>query len=139
MTRPPIIDRGCGQETLIKFSRESSEANLVVAWESGAIRVGQEWIRSNLILSAEDVLRDWAASDPEGLEAVDLEPAMALGPEIIIVGTGASLTLPKLDLMAEMGARGIGLEIMDTPAACRTYNVLIHERRAVVAALFLSH
>lgn len=103
------------------------------------MRVGPEWIRSNLILSAEDVIRDWAASDPEGLEVADLEPAMALGPQIIIVGTGASLTLPKVDLMAAIGAHGIGLEIMDTPAACRTYNVLIHEQRSVVAALFLSH
>ena len=139
MTRPPIIERGRCQETPIKFSRESSEANLVAAWEPGAVRVGQEWIRSNLILSAENVLRDWAASDPEGLEVADLEPAMALGPQIIIVGTGAALTLPKIDLMAAIGAHGIGLEIMDTPAACRTYNVLIHERRSVVAALFLSH
>lgn len=134
-----IIVRDPARELTIKFSRETSEANLVIAWEPGAVRVGQEWIRSNLILSADDVLRDWAAADPEALQVADLEPAVALRPEIIIVGTGASLTLPKVDLMSALGAQGIGLEIMDTPAACRTYNVLIHERRAVVAALFLAH
>ena len=103
------------------------------------MRVGEEWIRSNLIVSAEELLRDWATSDPASLTVADLAPAMGLAPQIIIVGTGASLTLPQIDLMAEIAAHGIGLEIMDTPAACRTYNVLIHERRSVVAALFLSH
>ncbi|GIT14439.1 MAG: hypothetical protein CM1200mP36_01950 [Gammaproteobacteria bacterium] len=93
---------------------------------------------NNLILSAEDVLHDWAVSDPESLELADLATAMALEPDVIIVGTGASLTLPQTDLMSEVAAHGIGLEIMDTPAACRTYNVLVHERRAVVAALFLT-
>ena len=122
----------------MKFSREITEANLVGAWETGGIRVGEEWIRSHLILSAEELLRDWAVSDPEGLELGDLEPAMALRPEIVIIGTGTALSRPRADLAAQLAARGVGLEIMDTPAACRTYNVLIHERRAVVAALFLS-
>ena len=83
-------------------------------------------------------MHDWAVSDPENLELADLATAMALEPDVIIVGTGASLTLPQTDLMSEVAAHGIGLEIMDTPAACRTYNVLVHERRAVVAALFLT-
>jgi len=83
-------------------------------------------------------LHDWAVSDPASLELADLATAMALEPDVIIVGTGVSLTLPQTDLMSEVAAHGIGLEIMDTPAACRTYNVLVHERRAVVAALFLT-
>lgn len=135
---PLIIGGSPVQEPAIKFTRETSEANLVSAWERGGVRVGEEWIRSNLILSAEEVLRDWAAADPAALQLADLEPAMALDPQLIIVGTGASLKLPDVDLMTEVAARGIGLEIMDTPAACRTYNVLVHERRAVVAALFMT-
>jgi len=84
------------------------------------------------------MVRDWTTTDPEQLQISDLEPAMTLEPQIILLGTGMSLTLPEVDLMAAAAQRGIGLEIMDTPAACRTYNVLIHERRAVVAALFLT-
>ena len=84
------------------------------------------------------MLHNWVASDPENLEITELEPALALNPEVIIVGTGTSLILPKIDLMTEIAVHGIGLEIMDTPAACRTYNVLVYEQRAVVAALFLS-
>ena len=56
-------------------------------------------------------------------------------PEIVLLGTGAEVLLPDLDLMAALAARAIGLEIMSTPAACRTFNVLVHERRRVVAAL----
>ena len=133
-----IIDVWSSGAIVIKFTRETSEANVVTAWEAGGVRIGEEWIRENLVLSGEEILRGWPASDPEALGLADLEPAMALDPEIIIVGTGTSLTLPDVDLMTEVAARGIGLEITDTPAACRTYNVLIHERRSVVAALFLS-
>ena len=90
------------------------------------------------MLCAQAIVRDWMPTDPEHLQVSDLEPAMALKPQIILLGTGASLTLPKVDLMAALAEQGVGLEIMDTPAACRTYNVLIHEHRAVAAALFLT-
>jgi uncharacterized protein len=138
LARLLIIEPRPKQESLIKFTRETSEANLISAWEAGAVRIGEEWVTNNLILSANEVLHNWVASDPENLEITDLGPALALNPEVIIVGTGASLILPKIDLMTEIAVHGIGLEIMDTPAACRTYNVLIYEQRAVVAALFLS-
>ncbi len=138
LARLLIIGPRPKQELLIKFTRETSEANLVSAWETGAVRIGEEWVRNNLILSAKEVLHNWVASDPENLEITELEPALALNPDVIIVGTGASLILPKIDLMTEIAVHGIGLEIMDTPAACRTYNVLVYEQRAVVAALFLS-
>ena len=101
------------------------------------MRIGEDWIRSHLIVSAEKIIRDWRPPPPEDLSPVDFEPALAPEPDIVILGTGETLLRPKLDLMALMAERGIGLEIMDTPAACRTYNVLLHEGRAVVAALFI--
>jgi uncharacterized protein len=55
-----------------------------------------------------------------------------------LLGTGSEMLLPDVDLMAKLGARSIGLEIMSTPAACRTFNVLLHEQRRVIAALFNS-
>ncbi len=101
------------------------------------MRVGEEWIRSHLIVSAHGIVRDWPASTPEDLRPEDLEPAVAVEPDIIVLGTGDTLRRPKLDLMALMAERGIGIEIMNTPAACRTYNVLLHEGRSVAAALFM--
>jgi len=102
------------------------------------VQVGEQWIHSHLIISAQNLLIDWNVSDPISLTLADLELAIAFEPDLIILGTGNSVCIPNLDLMAEAANQGIGLEIMDTPAACRTYNVLVHENRAVVAALFLT-
>jgi len=102
------------------------------------VQVGEQWIHSHLIISAQNLLIDWNVSDPNSLTFADLELAIAFEPELIILGTGNSVCIPNLDLMAEAANQGIGLEFMDTPAACRTYNVLVHENRAVVAALFLA-
>ena len=101
------------------------------------MRIGEDWIRTHFIVSAAGIVRDWQPPTPEDLGPADLEPALASDPDIIILGTGELQLRPKLDLMGLMAERGVGLEIMSTPAACRTYNVLLHEGRAVVAALFM--
>jgi uncharacterized protein len=58
-----------------------------------------------------------------------------LKPEIVILGTGAAQRFPRRDLMRELAAAGVGVEIMDSRAACRTYNILATEGRKVVAAI----
>lgn len=121
----------------MKLTLETSAANLISAWEPDAIRVGKNWLRGHLILSSQHIIQDWAVTAPEALQAHDLKPAIDLGPKIILLGTGNRMVLPDINLMTELADQGIGLEIMDTPAACRTYNVLIHEYRDVVAALFI--
>ena len=101
------------------------------------MRIGEEWIRTHVIVSADRIVRDWQASAPEELDPGHLESALAADPDVIILGTGNTLRMPKLDLMGLMAERGVGIEIMSTPAACRTYNVLLHEGRSVVAALLV--
>ncbi len=101
------------------------------------MRIADDWIRTHFIVSADRIVRDWQPPAPENLAPGDLEPALASEPDIVILGTGEALLRPKLDLMGLMAQRGVGLEIMSTPAACRTYNVLLHEGRSVVAALFI--
>ena len=132
-----IIARHAPPEKPIKFTRETADANLVRAWRRGGLRIGDEWLRSHVVVSADRIVRDWPVSNPEDLQPGDLEPALAADPDIIILGTGEALRRPAADLMGLMAERGIGVEIMDTPAACRTYNVLLHEGRSVVAALFI--
>ncbi len=121
----------------MKLTLETSDVNLIRAWEPDAVRVGEKWLRGHLILSSQHIILDWVVSAPGSLQAQDLRPAIDLDPEVILLGTGRRLSLPDIDLMSKLAAQGIGLEIMDTPAACRTYNVLIHEGREVVAALFV--
>ena len=118
------------------LSKENSSVNLIAAWKKGAILVGEEWLLGHVIISPETIIRDWGVDTPAALAVDHLESAVAMRPEIILVGTGAQLVLPEENLMQLLGERGIGVEIMDTPAACRTYNVLAHEYRRVVAALF---
>ena len=120
----------------MQLTREFSQANLIRAWETGRVLIGERWLGGNLIVAADRILDAWSATDPAALALDELAWAIALEPEIILVGTGEVTVLPDVELMAQLGARAIGLEIMTTPAACRTYNVLVHEDRRVVAALF---
>jgi len=120
----------------VLISRESSTVNLIGAWREGAVRVGDEWISGHTVISPNAIIREWAVNTPEALTLAGLEAALALEPEIVLIGTGRTLVMPRADLAGPLGARGIGIELMDTPAACRTYNVLAHEWRRVVVALF---
>ena len=119
----------------MKLTLETADVNLINAWETDTIRVGEQWLREHVILSAQEIILGWEVSSPESLSAADLKPAIELKPEIVLLGTGNRLELPDIDLMTELASLGIGLEIMDTPAACRTYNVLLTEERRVAAAL----
>jgi len=113
-------------------------ANLVTSVSPGQIRVGETSITSSVILSAQRIIPDWPVRSSEELDLASLAPALELGPSILVVGTGAGLVFPRGGLVAELAARGIGLEVMDTAAACRTYNILVNEERPVVAALMVS-
>jgi uncharacterized protein len=118
------------------ISKESSNVNLIGAWKDDEIRIGEEWIGGHVIVSPNAIIRDWTVDSPAALAVTDLESALALQPEIVIIGTGTTLVIPTSDIVGSLGRRGIGVEVMNTPAACRTYNVLAHELRRVVAALF---
>jgi len=112
-------------------------ANLVTHLGPEGIRVGDRQISRSVILSASDLVDDWPVNDPAALSLESLAPALELAPGILVLGTGERARFPEAALFAALGQRGIGLEVMDTAAACRTYNVLVGEDRPVVAALIL--
>ena len=126
--------REIGERTL-QFTRETSEAHLIRAWEPGRVRIADRWLEGPIIVSPDRIIDRWHVREPARLELNDLQPAIQLQPEIILLGTGTDLLLPDVELMSALASLGVGLEIMSTPAACRTFNVLVHERRRVVAAL----
>ena len=82
------------------------------------------------------MLDEWVAVPVESLTIDDLALLIETDPELIVLGTGNQQLLPDRDLMFAMARRGIGLEVMDTPAAARTFNVLVGEGRSVAAVLF---
>jgi uncharacterized protein len=119
----------------VQLTRDIAAANLINAYEPSRIKIAERWLTGNLIVAPEHLIQDWRVGAAVDVTLGSLEPALALQPEILLLGTGDTLVWPEADLMSALAARGIGLEIMSTPAACRTFNVLVHERRRVVAAL----
>jgi uncharacterized protein len=122
----------------MQLTRDTGAVHYIRAWEPGRVRVAERWITGNVIVGPEHILEGWTVTPPDKLTIADLEPALALEPTIIVLGTGTQQLLPDVELMAALAARSIGLESMNTPAACRTFNVLLQEQRRVVAALFNS-
>jgi uncharacterized protein len=120
----------------MQLTRDSAAVHFIRAWEPGRLRVADRWITGNVIVGSDRIIEDWTTVEPHGLTIAELEPALALEPTILVLGTGAEQLLPDVDLMAAVAARSVGLEIMNTRAACRTFNVLLQEQRRVVAALF---
>jgi uncharacterized protein len=89
-------------------------------------------------VSADRLVTDWPATSVEALAPDHLAAIVEMRPEIVLLGSGAAFRFPEPALLAPLYRAGIGVEVMDTPAACRTYNILMGEGRNVVAALILA-
>jgi uncharacterized protein len=92
---------------------------------------------SSIVVPWQGQVEPWGRTSVEQLSAEDFEKIAALGPELVIFGSGPRLRFPPAALMRPLIDKRIGMESMDTAAACRTYNVLVAEGRRVVAALLL--
>ncbi len=110
---------------------------LVRAYDHDAITVGEQQYHSSLILTPRRIIPDWRPQMLAELITNDLEPILALEPEILLLGTGARIQFPDPKLMVHVHEAAIGLEVMDTQAVCRTYNILANEGREVAAAILL--
>jgi len=109
--------------------------NAITAYEAGEIRMRDRVVRASVIASRATVIEDWRPPPVEQLAIDDFAALLALAPEVVILGTGIRQRMPPPELFAAFAARGIGLEVMDTGAACRTYNLLLSEFREVALAL----
>lgn len=109
--------------------------NLFTAYGDGNVAVNHEKYEKNLILLPEQIIPEWSTATPATLTEADMAILLGLGTEIILLGTGKHLRFPPGALLRPFAPAGIGLEIMDLQAACRTYNILAAEGRKVAAAL----
>lgn len=109
--------------------------NMFTAYGEGYVAVNNEKHEKNLILLPESIIPEWSTATVETLTEHDMQKLLALGTEIVLLGTGKRLRFPQGALMRPFAPAGIGLEIMDLKAACRTYNILAEEGRKVAAAL----
>jgi len=124
--------------TNMHFAREDGPGERMIrAYEPGRITIGEQHYRHSLILTATQLIADWRPRLVTELLSDDFVPVLELQPEILLLGTGDRLDFPSAELTAALLQARIGVEVMDTAAACRTYNILLAEQRNVAAALLL--
>jgi uncharacterized protein len=109
--------------------------NAIARHGPGGVIVGGIEYRSSVLVPAAGAVVTWPADSFAALAESHFEAIAALAPELVIFGSGSRIRFPHPSLLQPLIRRHIGIEIMDTAAACRTYNVLLAEGRAVVAAL----
>ncbi len=117
---------------------QNPNQNVITGYGSGYVLINRERYESNVIVTAETVVRGWSASSETDLDEADFLPVIELAPQIVLIGSGLRLRFPKPAALKGLIFAKIGYEVMDTRAACRTYNILLEEGRNVAAALLLA-
>lgn len=102
-----------------------------------AARVNDRQLNRSFVIAPDRLIEGWAVTDARELAAADLEPLLAMDPEVILLGSGAGQQFPPAATIAACLSRGIGIEVMSNAAAARTFNVLAGESRRVVAGFIL--
>ena len=121
----------------MKFHLQVPTSNLVTGAGPGWVRVGTDDYRQSLVLTPDAIATGFAPNGFEALTEDDFENLLRTSPEIVLLGTGAVHRFPHPRLTAPLHRAHVGLEVMDTRAACRTYNILVGEGRNVAAALII--
>jgi len=121
----------------MQLDRDPTPTLVIRSFRPGLLCVGDREIKTPVILSAPDLITPWSPPDLNQLSIDHLAAVLEQQPELILLGTGTSHRFPAPELSMFIMRRGVGLEVMDTAAACRTFNVLNAEGRRVAAALFL--
>jgi len=116
---------------------ENNASYQIRAFQQGRIQINDKILTRSVIVAANILIEDWTPQTFAELTHEFLAEAAILKPDILIIGTGEKLIFPPIEMYGEFINQGIGVEIMDTGAACRTYNALTAENRKVVAALLL--
>jgi uncharacterized protein len=122
----------------MRFAQDSLAGNIIRACAAGQVTINDEVIVNSVIVTPDRIIRDWLPQTFGDLELRHIARLEELQPEIIVLGTGLHLRFPEPEFTAGFLSQGIGVEIMDTNAACRTYNILLSEGRRVVAALLMA-
>ena len=122
----------------MKFHLQTDAGNnLFTGHGTGYVAVNGTRYTKSLLVTPDRVIDDWPATDFSSLTADHFAQFLALKPDLVLLGTGATLRFPRPELSRSLHAARIGLEVMDNAAVCRTFNILLAEGRNVVAAVLL--
>ena len=111
--------------------------NQIVSCSADGIVVNGVRHTASLLVAPLTLIADWPVTNAQTLTSAHLSAVLDLQPEVVLLGTGARLHFPTAEVMRPLIDAGIGFEVMDTGAACRTYNILMAEGRQVLAALII--
>ncbi|MBC7436497.1 MAG: Mth938-like domain-containing protein [Bdellovibrionales bacterium] len=121
----------------MKLQPDKSDVQTINGHGPGWVAVNGEKITSSVIIGSRGERINWPCKRFEDLTPAHFEQLATLGAELVIFGSGSRIRFPHPSWLQHLMARRTGLETMDTPAACRTYNILAGEGRHVIAALLL--
>lgn len=114
-----------------------NDQHIINSYSPGAIGVDGETHNKSIIITPQQLITHWRPQSLDEITETDWEPILNLKPDIFLLGTGLQFKLPKHSLLARLYENNIGVESMDTAAACRTYMALLSEDRNVLAALLI--
>ncbi|MCK5717072.1 MAG: Mth938-like domain-containing protein [Thiomargarita sp.] len=121
----------------MNINLDTSEATYhIQRIESHSVTINDKVYTQSMIIMPES-LTSWAVDDFDHLEVAHFQTLLALNPGVVLLGTGQNIRFPAPELLAPLINKGIGVEVMDTAAACRTYTILMAEGRGVAAALII--
>ncbi|MCG8466468.1 MAG: Mth938-like domain-containing protein [Xanthomonadales bacterium] len=99
------------------------------------IIVGETTLSTSFILTPESLFPEWEVQQASDLSEALMAPLLEHDPELVVLGTGSRQIFPDTQLLLPFLRQGVGVEVMSTDAACRTFNICVHENRRVVAGI----
>lgn len=122
----------------MKFAQDSQEDGYVItAYDENSVSINGKSFTQSLVVTTTRLNENWNIADIKRLSSSHIEEILCFQPELVIIGTGNRLVFPEIEVYSAIIKHGIGVDFMDTGAACRTYNILMSEGRDVVAGLIL--
>ena len=122
----------------MKFTEDyATGVNVIRSYDDSGIIINSNHYSNSLVVSSNRLIDSWPIQQINELNPDALGLLLELEPEVIVIGTGHRLEFPSPKAYASIINQGIGIEFMDSGAACRTYNILISENRKVVAGIIL--
>jgi uncharacterized protein len=125
------------RDASLKFTRELAARLVIRSVSADGIRINEDAYSEGVALTAEKLIGTWPGTPVAELVSDDFDTVFATGPEVVLLGTGLTSVFPPRELTFAFARKGIGLEVMDSAAAARTFNVLANEGRRVAAVLYL--
>lgn len=122
---------------MLLHEEKSTSPHIIKSYQPGSLVINDLSYNKSLIISYNQLITDWAPQDINELTNQDLEILLQLKLEVVLIGTGSKQHFLSAAILAPLIRGNLGHEVMDTAAACRTFNLLASDGRKVAAALII--